>query len=342
MKLSIIIPMFNSEKYISRCLDSVIDQNLSNDEYEILIINDGSTDNSLNICKGYESKHSNIKIISSKNRGQSSARNIGIQNSQGDYIYFIDSDDYIATNSLSIITEESLKYDLDILCFKIIRTKTSDIKGNNEFKIKDYSLKILTGLNYLIDANNYYKEGVWWYFVKKTYLNNLDLKFIEGRHLQDTIFNLELFINAQKVSFIPFDIYRYVINNIDSVWTNRNLKHIRKVIDDFTVITIKFNQLLKKTNNSELTERMEYFRTHMILNMMKRLIISDLRFSEIKNILNLLKAENLYPLRTFYLKDKRQFKTWLLNFTFKSRFRLFSVIAIYRTIYFPKKYLNFY
>ena len=324
--------MFNSEKYISRCLDSVLDQNLSNDEYEILIINDGSTDNSLNICKEYKSKNSNIKIISTKNHGQSSARNNGIQNSQGNYIYFIDADDYIATKSLCFILEESLKHDLDILGFKIIRTKNSGIKANNEFKIKDYSLKILTGINYLIDSDNYYKEGVWWYLVKKNYLKNLDLRFIVGRNLQDTIFNLELFINAKRVSFNPVNIYRYVINNINSVWTNRNPKHIRKVVDDFTFITINFNQLLKETNNSELIVRMEYFTTHMILNMMKRLFISDLRFSEIKNILNLLKDENLYPLKTYYLKNTKQFKTWLLNFTFKNNTRFLTVVTIYRII----------
>jgi len=339
MKLSIIIPMFNAEKYISRCLDSVIDQNLPNNEYEILIINDGSTDDSLKICKEYESKHSNIKLISTKNFGQSSARNTGVQISQGEYIYFIDSDDYISTNSLSILVEEATKFNLDILCFKIIRIKTSELNTNNEFDIDNNNLKILKGINYLINSDNYYKEGVWWYFVKKNYLKKFDFKFIEGRHLQDTIFNLELFINAKRVSFIPVDTYRYVINNINSVWTNRNPKHIRKVVDDFTFITIKFNQVLKETNNFELTKRMKYYRTHMILNMMKRLFISDLSFSEIRNVLNLLKDENLYPLKTYYLKNTKQFKTWLLNFTFKNNTRFLTAVTIYRIINYKKKNL---
>lgn len=128
MKLSIVIPMFNAENYISRCLNSALDQNLPNNEYEIIIINDGSTENSLKICQEFAIKHSNIKIISTENLGQSSARNAGIQISKGEYIYFIDSDDYISTNSLDILIEESLKFNLDILCFKMIRTKTSELK----------------------------------------------------------------------------------------------------------------------------------------------------------------------------------------------------------------------
>lgn len=198
---------------------------------------------------------------------------------------------------------------------------------------------ILSGQDYLIDPVSYYREGVWWYFIKRSYLTELGLKFIEGRYLQDTVFTAELFINAKKVSFIPLDVYNYIINP-NSVWTNKSPKHLRKVVDDFTFITIKFNQLLKEMNNFELTKRMEYYRTRMILNMMKRLFISDLRFSEIKNVLNLLKDENLYPLKTYYLKNTKQFKTWLLNFTFKNNFRLFTAIVIYRTILFPNNILK--
>ena len=334
MKLSIIIPMFNAENYISRCLNSVVDQNLSNNEYEIIIINDGSTDNSLKTCQEFTIKHSNIKIISTENLGQSSARNTGIQISKGKYIYFIDSDDYIATNSLGILLEKSLKFNLDILCFKMIRTKTSELKKINPLEIKKNKTTILTGQDYLIDSNSYYKEGVWWYFIKRGYLSELGLKFIEGRYLQDTVFTAELFINAKKVSFILLDVYRYIINP-NSVWTNKSPKHLRKGIDDFTFITIKFGQLIDEIKDSKLKERMENYRSRMILNMIKRLAISDLSFLKINNNLNLLKEENLYPLKTYYLKNPKQFKTWLLNFTFKNNFRLFTAIVIYRTVSFP-------
>ena len=95
MKLSIIVPMYNAERYIDTCLNTLVKQDILDSEYEIIIINDGSTDNSVNIVKKYIQKHENINLISVKNGGQSRARNIGIENSKGKYLYFVDADDYI-------------------------------------------------------------------------------------------------------------------------------------------------------------------------------------------------------------------------------------------------------
>lgn len=340
MRLSIVIPMFNAEKYVSRCLDSLINQDISKNIYEIIIINDGSTDNSLNICKEYQRNESNIKIISTKNLGQSSARNIGIEASQGEYIFFADSDDYIAINSLGTLIKHSSKHNLDIFCFKIIRANTSELIPYSNLNITKYSIKLLNGIKYITDFDNYYREGVWWYFIKKRYLTNLGLTFIEGRHLQDTIFNLELFINAKRVAFFPIDIYRYVIDNNNSVWTNRNPEHIRKVVDDFTFIIVKYNQLLKKTNNPKLTDHMGFYIARMIINMMKRLLISDLSFSEINDNLNLLKNENLYPLESPKNLIKKRYKKWFLTFIFRNKIRFFTTIIIHRIIRYPIKKLR--
>jgi len=100
MKISLIIPVFNVDQYLSRCLDSCIHQDLIPDEYEIIAVNDGSTDRSLTILREYEQKYSNIKVIDKPNGGLSSARNTGLSVAIGDYIWFIDSDDWIKENSL--------------------------------------------------------------------------------------------------------------------------------------------------------------------------------------------------------------------------------------------------
>ncbi|HJS00822.1 MAG TPA: glycosyltransferase, partial [Flavobacterium sp.] len=95
MLLSIIVPVYNVENYLRRCLNSLLDQDLCLDDYEIIIVNDGSTDSSLRIAQEYGNKFSSIKIISQENQGLSEARNVGIRNALGQYIYFIDSDDFI-------------------------------------------------------------------------------------------------------------------------------------------------------------------------------------------------------------------------------------------------------
>lgn len=100
MKLSIIIPVYNSEKYITCCLESLLVQEMSANEYEIIIVNDGSTDSGGLIARDYTERHSNIHLFNQKNKGVGTARNKGIELAKGDYIYFIDPDDYIAINVL--------------------------------------------------------------------------------------------------------------------------------------------------------------------------------------------------------------------------------------------------
>lgn len=100
MKLSIIVPMYNVEQYIEKCLKSLLNQDLSRDDYEILIINDGSKDRSKHIVNEYMKNNKNIRMINQKNGGQSKARNTGIDNAKGEYLFFVDSDDYIEDYTL--------------------------------------------------------------------------------------------------------------------------------------------------------------------------------------------------------------------------------------------------
>jgi glycosyltransferase involved in cell wall biosynthesis len=110
--VSIIIPAYNVENYISRCLDSVILQSYQN--IEILVINDGSTDNTLSIIESYRVRDRRISLINQKNKGLSAARNVGLDVSQGDYIYFVDGDDFISEKTIELLVYFSGKNNLDI------------------------------------------------------------------------------------------------------------------------------------------------------------------------------------------------------------------------------------
>lgn len=108
MWLSIIIPLYNCEQYIATCLDSLLKQGLDANDYEIIVVNDGCTDNSAGIVQGYCTHHNNMRLINKPNGGVSSARNRGIDDAKGEYIYFCDADDYILPNGLSILQNEYL------------------------------------------------------------------------------------------------------------------------------------------------------------------------------------------------------------------------------------------
>ena len=127
-KISIIVPIYNTEKFLDKCLNSLVNQTYKN--IEIILIDDGSTDNSLNICLDYQKKDNRIKVIHQENKGLSGARNRGFEESTGDYIWYIDSDDYIENDSLKVIKPYLDKYDIIVFNF-------NEIRDNRVIKIKD-------------------------------------------------------------------------------------------------------------------------------------------------------------------------------------------------------------
>jgi glycosyltransferase involved in cell wall biosynthesis len=133
MLLSVIIPVYNVENYLARCLDSILDQNLDFSNYEIILVNDGSQDKSLDVALEYQKKYSNIKVISQENQGSSVARNAGYALAIGDYLYFMDSDDYVETAVFKNLLDLAIKLKLDLIGFDMLRTATSDHKSNVDF-----------------------------------------------------------------------------------------------------------------------------------------------------------------------------------------------------------------
>ena len=115
--VSVIVPVYNVKKYLATCLDSLLDQGLSEKEYEIIIVNDGSNDSSLEICKQYEKNHSNIALYSQNNQGVSSARNNGLSKARGEWVMFVDSDDFVCKNSLQYLLQNYCSDDYDGIRF---------------------------------------------------------------------------------------------------------------------------------------------------------------------------------------------------------------------------------
>lgn len=127
--ISIIVPVYNVENYIQKCIDSILNQTYK--FIEIILVDDGSTDNSSKICDTNQKKDKRIKVIHKKNGGLSSARNVGIKHATGKYLTFIDSDDYINKNFLSILYANLVNYNADISCCSLVRIKKNSIEKNN-------------------------------------------------------------------------------------------------------------------------------------------------------------------------------------------------------------------
>lgn len=159
MFISFIVPIYNTEEYLSACLDSLLAQDLSKDEYEIICINDGSTDNSLAILKKYESENKNIIVISQNNSGVCKSRNVGLQKAKGKYIWFIDSDDFIKKNSLKELKRLIDLGDYDRIIVSSFYFESADPKENMK---KDTS---------------WYDSVVWRNIFRRRWMEENNLKF---------------------------------------------------------------------------------------------------------------------------------------------------------------------
>ena len=216
MKLSIIIPMFNVEKYIERCLRSCANQDCSIDDYEIIVVNDGSKDNSYAIAKKVSEEYSNIKIITQDNKGLSAARNIGFIESNGEYVWFVDSDDWIAPNCMSYLMESC--NGCDVVAIGYMEVHESDSKICR--KIPPFDM-IRSGKDLLL--KNTFFIPAQFYIYKKDFLIKNNLSFYEGIFHEDFEFTPRMLYLAKDLCAIDTPVYYYNIR-ANSITTTINSK----------------------------------------------------------------------------------------------------------------------
>lgn len=210
MKYTLIIPVYNVEKYLDRCLNSIINQSYK--DLEIILINDGSTDNSLDICYKYATNDPRIKVFNQENQGVACARNIGLENATGDYLMFIDSDDYIERDAVEIINKclTSNNYDLLIFNYKILNSSTGKIE-----EIK-YNILDKYPLEYIIQKESLMVRGYLW---NKIFKRECITKKFNKKHIymEDLCFVEENLNNFKKFQIIydsPYYIYNINENSV--------------------------------------------------------------------------------------------------------------------------------
>lgn len=220
-KISIVVPVYNVELYLERCIDSLLIQTYKN--IEIILINDGSTDNSSIICERYKKMDNRIKVIHKKNGGLSAARNTGVKNATGEYILFVDSDDYIEKNTC----ERFIFYLKNNKGIKIVIGNAYRIENNQklEMRHKNKSNEILSGKEFLkneLETKSMYMAA-WLNLYNKEFLETNNLYFANGLLHEDEEFTPRVFLKADKVLTTNFIFYYYIIRN-NSITTNKNLK----------------------------------------------------------------------------------------------------------------------
>ena len=245
MKYSVIIPVYNVEKYINRCLKSILSQRY--DDLEIIVIDNGSTDSSGSICDTYASEYSNISVYHIENHGVGSARNFGLSKARGEFIYFVDSDDYLVGNLFAEF-EDKLTPDFDLLVFSYYNSFEQEMTEKNRTK------KILpyNGSYDKYDFSKIFKDlflsdmlyTVWNKFYRREFLIENNISFEKYELGEDVRFNLNAYRNVNKVYLSQDSYYVYVIGRKGSAMSSYNPKRLQYQLQELELV----DSLLKDWN----------------------------------------------------------------------------------------------
>lgn len=227
LKLSIIIPVYNVEPYLARCLDSCLKQNIPADEYEIIVVNDGSTDHSVAIVESYIQRFSNVRLVNRDNGGLSAARNTGLKEAKGEYVWFVDSDDWIEPNVLKELTERVYKHELDVLCINL------QLYYDNG-RVEPYRVnhpageEVCNGYDFICNVNM--PPAAVCGIYRRLYLLNNGFWFLEGVLHEDMDFTPRVYCKAERILFYDRSIYNYYQREGSIMKSVRNVKRCRDLL----------------------------------------------------------------------------------------------------------------
>lgn len=245
--MSIVIPVYNVENYLEECLDSVVNQTYQN--LEVIAINDGSTDDSGKILKKYSQQYEFIKVIYQENSGNSVARNQGIQNASGKYIYFLDSDDYILPETINNLVDTMEKNKLDL-----IRFGAEPFLDGADYKLDknlyDYSKffehgKIYDKKEFLRASIRGFSPSPCLYILKKDLLEQNNIHFYPGIMHEDELFSLLVYLHTNCAMY-DTNLYYKRRYREGSIMTSQQYEKTKKSFDSYCKLIEIFNDLLKK------------------------------------------------------------------------------------------------
>lgn len=250
--ISIIIPVYNVEKYIRPCLESVFRQNLDESVFEIIIVNDGTQDHSMEIIQDIIKQHPNISVINQENQSLSVARNNGIARAKGEYILMLDSDDLLIDNSLSLLLEEAVKSKADLVVADFLEMADEEIEANNVIHQEEWYVEEKSGNRLFLEDLNPYQCYVWRTLFRRGFLLNNNIKFVPGIRYQDVPFTHECYIKAGKCLRV-----KWLLNIYRKGHESATYSFDRRKAHDFCISIAETWKLTKRENSVEIEKKLK-------------------------------------------------------------------------------------
>lgn len=311
MDLTIIIPVYNVGNHLSRCLDSIFVGNTIDGDFEVIAVDDGSSDNSYDILQEYASRHKQLKIYHQENQGSSVARNKALDVATGKYIMFVDSDDFVEQDCINTILQEALKTDIDILFFDfnvisengVVKSSSCPCFAENE---------IFTGEEYILRKSDI--GSPWKSLYRRELINELGLRFYPGIIHQDTEFLLRLFPFVKRILYKKLVVYNYY-NIGESATRTKSIDKEKKIIfSDFIIVTTimeSCKNISSKKIVTEYTKQMNSLLVSSIITLIHNKKKFDYDF--MKKCISYTKSKGCYPIKGRTLSWKTTVLIPLIN-----------------------------
>lgn len=312
IKLSIVVPIYNVAPYLRMCVASLLDQDLAKDEYEIILVDDGSTDACPQICDEYSTLYTVhhtplIRVIHQMNGGLSAARNSGIKIAKGEYLMFVDSDDYLQKKVLGTLVEQMESQQLDVLRYNYynVREDGSIFEPHKNSKpYFDYSNEVVNGETFLNDRLGYACYA--WAFVLKRELLDGCI-FTPGIYFEDTDWTPRMLLKAKRVASTPMIVYNYLWRE-GSITLPTSPEKKQKILDDRMKLLYGFQEHSKSASDDRWFKWQTAGLTISILS-----TIAAFPKSKRERYMQQIKALNIFPLTTYRAVGNNKYKIRLAN-----------------------------
>lgn len=285
MFLSFIIPVYNCENLITRCIESIEGQDF--DDFEVILVNDGSLDDSLDVCNKLANTYGNIIVLNQSNKGASSARNNGLSVAKGDYVWFVDADDYITPGIVKTIYKHAIEKSCDVFAMNY-----KYITNNSQKDILQYSKDTdISCVDYLSDAPCMFAATK---VYKRASLKGLT--FRDGlTNIEDFLFNIQYLATIDSINTLPNVGYVYDNTNIKSTSRNRSKRNLVKLTNQSLIVHEAIYNQLQNMPNSDVQIAISKQLNYSVLGHLYSLI----RFynsKRLRKVINWYKDKNLYPI----------------------------------------------
>lgn len=322
IKLSIIVPIYGVEQYLRKCVDSLLAQDLPSSEYEVILVDDGGKDACPQICDEYAAAHENIRVVHRKNGGLSAARNSGIEVAQGEYVMFVDSDDYIEPNVLGTMVKTMEEKHLDVL-----RYNYQNVHENGEIFVPfktgkpyfDYCDDILDGETFLNERLGYACYA-WAFILRRDLIISNDqspmtndkcekdnILFTPGIYFEDTDWTPRMLLRAKRVSSTPLIVYNYLWRE-GSITLPDNPMKKKKVLEDKIKLLYGFKAQAQHVQNKQWFKWQTAGVTMHVLG-----ILATYPAAIRKPYIQQLKSLKIFPLSLYRAVGNNKWKIHLAN-----------------------------